>query len=76
MPVPDYQTLMRPVLAYAAYGQDKKVRGAINALADEPLAPKHERVKPVGSDSKRLRQSGRVGHTRRSPGQRVASRLH
>jgi restriction system protein len=35
MPVPDYQTLMRPLLAYAADGQEKNIGYAINALADE-----------------------------------------
>ena len=35
MPVPDYQSFMRPLLAFGADGQEKNIRAAINALADE-----------------------------------------
>src|SRR4051812_47169386 len=33
MPVPDYQTLMRPLLQYGADGTEKNIREAIKALA-------------------------------------------
>ena len=35
MPVPDFQTLMRPLLAYGADGGEKNIRQAIKAIADE-----------------------------------------
>lgn len=35
MSVPDYQTFMRPLLAFGADGQEKNIREAINALADQ-----------------------------------------
>jgi len=33
--VPDYQTFMRPLLAYASDGREKNIRDAIETLADE-----------------------------------------
>jgi len=33
MPIPDYQSLMRPLLAFAADGVEKKIGDAIDALA-------------------------------------------
>jgi restriction system protein len=35
MAVPDYQTFMRPLLAFGADGQEKNIGAAIEALADE-----------------------------------------
>lgn len=35
MPVPDYQSFMRPLLAYGGDGQEKNIREAIDALADK-----------------------------------------
>ena len=35
MPVPDYQTFMRPLLAYGADGLEKNINTAIDALADQ-----------------------------------------
>jgi restriction endonuclease Mrr len=35
MPIPDYQTLMRPLLAYGQDGAEKNIGEAIKALADE-----------------------------------------
>jgi restriction system protein len=35
MSVPDFQTFMRPLLAYGADGKEKNIREAINAIADE-----------------------------------------
>jgi len=35
MPIPDYQTLMRPLLAYGADGTEKSVREAAGALANQ-----------------------------------------
>jgi restriction system protein len=34
MGVPEYQTFMRPLLAFGADGQEKNIRAAINAIAD------------------------------------------
>jgi restriction system protein len=35
MAIPDYQTIMRPLLAFAADGTEKNIRAAFDALADE-----------------------------------------
>lgn len=35
MPIPDYQTLMRPLLAYGQNGGDKNIGEGIKTLADE-----------------------------------------
>jgi restriction system protein len=35
MGVPEYQTFMRPLLAFGADGQEKNIREAINAIADQ-----------------------------------------
>jgi restriction endonuclease Mrr len=35
MGVPEYQSFMRPLLAFGADGQEKNIRAAINAIADE-----------------------------------------
>jgi restriction endonuclease Mrr len=35
MPIPDYQTLMRPLLAYGQDGAEKNIGEAIKVLADE-----------------------------------------
>jgi restriction system protein len=35
MPVPDYQSFMRPLLAFAADGGEKNITDAIEALATE-----------------------------------------
>src|SRR5215211_4752652 len=35
MTIPDYQSVMLPLLHYAADGQEHSVRGAIETLADE-----------------------------------------
>jgi restriction system protein len=35
MSVPEYQTFMRPLLAFGADGQEKNIRDAINAIADK-----------------------------------------
>src|SRR4051812_5627347 len=43
MPVPDFQTLMRPLLAYGHDGGEKKIGEAIKALADEFQLTESER---------------------------------
>jgi restriction system protein len=43
MPVPDFQTLMRPLLAYGEDGEEKDLRQAIKALADEFHLTEQER---------------------------------
>jgi len=35
MSVPEYQTFMRPLLAFGADGQEKNIRAAISTIADE-----------------------------------------
>lgn len=35
MGVPEYQTFMRPLLAFGADGQEKNIRDAIKAIADD-----------------------------------------
>jgi restriction system protein len=35
LPVPDYQSFMRPLLAFGADGQEKNINAAIDALADK-----------------------------------------
>jgi restriction system protein len=54
MPVPDYQTLMRPLLAYAADGQEKNVRDPINKLADEFQLSDQERTQLLPSGKQTL----------------------
>jgi restriction system protein len=53
MPVPDYQTLMRPVLTYAADGKEKNIREVTNAIADEFHLTDQERSQllPSGKQS-------------------------
>jgi restriction system protein len=43
MPVPDFQTLMRPLLVYAQDGGEKNISEAITALADEFHLTEQER---------------------------------
>jgi hypothetical protein len=38
MAIPDYQSLMRPLLAFVADGAEKSVKGATDSLAKEPKA--------------------------------------
>ena len=35
MTIPDFQTLMRPILSYLADGQQKSTRTVTNAMSDE-----------------------------------------
>lgn len=53
MPVPDYQSFMRPLLAYGEDGQEKNINDAITALADEfKLTPdEREELLPSGKQS-------------------------
>jgi restriction system protein len=34
MPIPDYQSLMRPLLAFASDGTEKNINDAINGIAN------------------------------------------
>jgi restriction system protein len=54
MPVPDYQTLMRPLLAYAADGQEKNIGQTVNALGDEFHLTDQERTEPLPSRKQTL----------------------
>jgi restriction system protein len=53
MPIPDYQTLMRPLLAYGQDGAEKNIGEAIKALADEFHLTEQERTQllPSGKQS-------------------------
>ena len=35
MPIPDYQSLMRPLLAYSEDGTEKNIRDAVSAIAKQ-----------------------------------------
>jgi restriction system protein len=54
MPVPDYQTLMRPLLQYAADGGEKNVREAIKKLANEFELSEQERNQLLPSGKQTL----------------------
>jgi len=51
--VPDYQSFMRPLLAFGADGQEKDIKDAINALADQfRLSPEdREQLLPSGKQT-------------------------
>ena len=53
MPIPDYQTLMRPLLQLAADGQEHKLRDAVTLLADHYCLSEAERsaILPSGTQS-------------------------
>lgn len=46
MPIPDYQTLMLPLLKLASDGEERKFREAIEALATEFELSGDERAEP------------------------------
>lgn len=54
MPIPDYQTLMRPLLVYGADGTEKNINEAIEALADEFRLTPDEREELLPSGKQRL----------------------
>ncbi len=54
MPVPDYQSFMRPLLAYGGDGQEKSIREAIIALADEFHLTEDERQQLLPSGKERI----------------------
>ena len=78
MAVPDFQTLMRPLLAYGQDGAEKNIREAIKALADEFHLSEQERhqLLPSGKQTTRhnrvywarfyLDKAGAVKKTNRS----------
>jgi restriction system protein len=35
MPIPDYQSLMRPLLAFGSDGSEKNINDAINGIANQ-----------------------------------------
>ena len=53
MAVPDFQTLMRPLLSYAQDGQEKNIGEAIKALADEFVLSENDRTQmlPTGKQT-------------------------
>src|SRR5437764_4886508 len=53
MAVPDYQSFMRPLLVFAADGQEKNIRAAMDALADEfHLTPEEKQfLVPSGKET-------------------------
>lgn len=54
MTIPDYQTLMRPVLASLADGQTRRSRDVIEAMADEFALTPEERAAKVPSGQRRI----------------------
>ena len=52
MTIPDYQTLMRPVLASLADGQIRRSRDVIEAMANESGLTPEERSAKVPSGTK------------------------
>lgn len=63
MPIPDYQTLMRPLLQLAADGQEHKLREAVDTLADRYSLSEAERSEILPSGSQTV-FSNRVGWAR------------
>src|SRR3954465_1383755 len=53
MSVPDYQSFMRPLLAFGAAGQEKNIKNATEALPSEvePSAEDREALLPSGKQS-------------------------
>jgi restriction system protein len=78
MPIPDYQSLMRPLLTYAADGSEKKIGDAIEALAIELKLTDDERRQLLASGNQTifanrvywaqvyLNKAGAIQRTRRS----------
>lgn len=58
MTIPDYQTLMRPVLASLADGQIHRSRDVIEAMADEFALTPEERAAKVPSGQRRIDNRG------------------
>jgi restriction system protein len=54
MTIPDFQTLMRPILAYLADGQQKSTRTIINAMSDEFGLTAEERAQMIPSGRAKL----------------------
>jgi restriction system protein len=77
MPIPDYQTLMRPLLQLAADGQEHKLRDAVQTLAEQYCLTEAERsaILPSGTQSvfgnrvgwarSYLKQAGALGSPQR-----------
>jgi restriction system protein len=49
MTIPDFQTLMRPILAYLADGQQKSTRTVTDAMSDEFGLTAEERAQMIPS---------------------------
>lgn len=60
MAVPDYQTLMRPVLAYLADGRVHRSRDVVDAMADQFRLSEEERAEMLPSGASK-RVNNRVG---------------
>jgi restriction system protein len=59
MTIPDFQTLMRPILAYLADGQQRSTRTVTDAMSDEFSLTAEERAQLIPSGSKLM--DNRVG---------------
>lgn len=57
MPVPDYQTLLRPLLAYGQDGGEKNIREAIKVLSDEFQLTERERSQQIPSGKQALMEN-------------------
>lgn len=60
MTIPDFQTLMHPILAYLADGQQKSTRTVINAMSDEFGLTAEERAQMIPSGRAKL-MDNRIG---------------
>jgi restriction system protein len=49
MPMPDFQTVMRPLIAYSGDGSEKNIRACIEALSDQFHLTKEEREQTLPS---------------------------
>jgi Mrr N-terminal domain len=57
MPVPDYQALLRPLLAYGQDGGEKNIREAIKVLSDEFQLTERERSQQIPSGKQALMEN-------------------
>jgi restriction endonuclease Mrr len=65
MPIPDYQSLMRPLLAFASDGTEKRIGDAIEALATQLKLTDDERSQLLASGKQTI-FANRVYPTRAS----------
>ena len=64
MPIPDYQSLMRPLLAFASNGSEKNINDAIKGIANQLGLTEEERDQLLPSGKRPYLQIGFTGHER------------